>query len=81
MGVVTFVLPLKPVTGNIKQKILLIDYLGAFLTLGGCVLVLLPLIWVRLREVSYFLYSPCLLEIGRVVLLFLGLLEMSLVHS
>ncbi|KIJ39865.1 hypothetical protein M422DRAFT_174487 [Sphaerobolus stellatus SS14] len=43
--VVIFVLPLKPVTGDMKRKLLAIDYLGAILTLGGCALILLPLIW------------------------------------
>ncbi|KAF9475914.1 MFS general substrate transporter [Pholiota conissans] len=43
--VVIFILPLKPVTGNMKQKLLAVDYLGAILTLVGCTLVILPLIW------------------------------------
>ncbi|KAF7976092.1 hypothetical protein HWV62_7505 [Athelia sp. TMB] len=45
MVVVIFVLPLKPVQGDIKKKLLAIDYLGAMLTLSGCILVMLPLIW------------------------------------
>ncbi|KAN0079872.1 Major facilitator superfamily domain containing protein [Tylopilus felleus] len=43
--VVIFVLPLKPVEGNIKEKLLAVDYLGTILTLTGSVLILLPLIW------------------------------------
>ncbi|KAJ7434948.1 MFS general substrate transporter [Mycena latifolia] len=43
--VVIFILPLKPVHGNIRSKLLAVDYLGAFLTLAGCTLFILPLIW------------------------------------
>ncbi|KAL0952039.1 hypothetical protein HGRIS_008681 [Hohenbuehelia grisea] len=43
--VVIFVLPLKPVEGDIRRKLLAIDYPGAFLTLTSCTLVMLPLIW------------------------------------
>ncbi|KAH0834101.1 MFS general substrate transporter [Lanmaoa asiatica] len=43
--VVIFVLPLKPVEGDVKKKLLAVDYLGAILTLLGSVLILLPLIW------------------------------------
>ncbi|KAJ6595160.1 MFS general substrate transporter [Mycena vulgaris] len=43
--VVIFVLPLKPVQGNIRSKLLAVDYIGALLTLGGCTLFILPLIW------------------------------------
>ncbi|TFK32425.1 MFS general substrate transporter [Crucibulum laeve] len=43
--VVMFVLPLKRVEGDIRRKLLAIDYLGAGLTLGGCTLIILPLIW------------------------------------
>ncbi|KAG6907925.1 hypothetical protein DXG01_006855 [Tephrocybe rancida] len=43
--VVVFVLPLKPVQGNVRSKLLAVDYLGAGLTLVGCSLVILPLIW------------------------------------
>ncbi|KAG8215494.1 major facilitator superfamily-domain-containing protein [Butyriboletus roseoflavus] len=43
--VVIFILPLKQVEGNVKKKLLAVDYLGAILTLVGSVLVLLPLIW------------------------------------
>ncbi|KAF8869428.1 major facilitator superfamily-domain-containing protein [Infundibulicybe gibba] len=45
VGVVMFVLPLKQVQGNIRGKLLSVDYLGAGLTLVGCALVILPLIW------------------------------------
>ncbi|KAJ7834517.1 major facilitator superfamily domain-containing protein [Mycena leptocephala] len=43
--VVIFILPLKPVNGNIRSKLLAVDYLGAFLTLAGRTLFILPLIW------------------------------------
>ncbi|KAF9463988.1 major facilitator superfamily domain-containing protein [Collybia nuda] len=43
--VVLFVLPLKRVEGNIRRKLLIVDYLGAGLTLVACALVILPLIW------------------------------------
>ncbi|KAJ7479526.1 major facilitator superfamily domain-containing protein [Mycena latifolia] len=43
--VVVLVLPLKPVQGNIRSKLLSVDYLGALLTLAGCALFILPLIW------------------------------------
>lgn len=45
---VSLVLPLKPVEGNFGKKLAVVDYLGTVLTLGGCTLVILPLIWVRL---------------------------------
>ncbi|KAF8878954.1 major facilitator superfamily domain-containing protein [Infundibulicybe gibba] len=45
VGVVIFVLPLKRVQGNIRRKLLSVDYLGAGLSLVGCALVILPLIW------------------------------------
>ncbi|CAK5262070.1 unnamed protein product [Mycena citricolor] len=43
--VVVFVLPLKAVRGDIRQKLLAIDYIGTILTLAGCALLMLPLIW------------------------------------
>ncbi|RPD57343.1 MFS general substrate transporter [Lentinus tigrinus ALCF2SS1-6] len=42
---VLLVLPLKRVEGNIVKKLAVIDYLGSALTLAGCTLVILPLIW------------------------------------
>ncbi|KAI1785278.1 MFS general substrate transporter [Ganoderma leucocontextum] len=42
---VLLVLPLKPVEGNFGKKLAVVDYLGTVLTLGGCTLVVLPLIW------------------------------------
>ncbi|KNZ72287.1 hypothetical protein J132_04081 [Termitomyces sp. J132] len=45
MCVVIFMLPLKPVQGNVRSKLLAVDYIGAILTLAGCTLVILPLIW------------------------------------
>ncbi|KAF8634502.1 hypothetical protein AX17_004199 [Amanita inopinata Kibby_2008] len=44
-AIVLFALPLKPVRGSIKKKLLAIDYLGTVLSLIGCGLILLPLIW------------------------------------
>ncbi|KAF8520350.1 MFS general substrate transporter [Hysterangium stoloniferum] len=43
--VVMFVLPLKPVAGSITRKLMVVDYVGAVLALGGCTLILLPLVW------------------------------------
>ncbi|KAF8991171.1 major facilitator superfamily domain-containing protein [Cyathus striatus] len=43
--VVLYILPFKPVGGNLASKLAAIDYFGSFLTLAGCTLVLLPLIW------------------------------------
>ncbi|KAL9713421.1 hypothetical protein Ac2012v2_003030 [Leucoagaricus gongylophorus] len=43
--VVNFVLPLKSVAGDIKKKLLVIDYVGSTLTLFACTLIILPLIW------------------------------------
>ncbi|KAG6888354.1 hypothetical protein C0995_009047 [Termitomyces sp. Mi166 len=45
MCVVIFMLPLKPVQGNVRSKLLAVDYIGVILTLVGCALVILPLIW------------------------------------
>ncbi|KAF7975434.1 hypothetical protein HWV62_9563 [Athelia sp. TMB] len=45
MIVVQFVLPLKPVVGDMRQKLMAVDYLGSLLTLAGCALIILPLIW------------------------------------
>ncbi|KAL5536247.1 hypothetical protein ACEPAF_68 [Sanghuangporus sanghuang] len=43
--IVTYILPLKNVEGDIKRKLLAIDYVGTALTLSGCTLLILPLIW------------------------------------
>ncbi|KAF5321749.1 hypothetical protein D9619_001273 [Psilocybe cf. subviscida] len=43
--VVIFLLPLKKVTGDIRKKVLAIDFIGAFLSLVGCALIILPIIW------------------------------------
>lgn len=43
--VVNFVLPLKPVHGDIRKKLLVVDYVGSVLTLLACTLIILPLIW------------------------------------
>ncbi|KIJ12269.1 hypothetical protein PAXINDRAFT_101285 [Paxillus involutus ATCC 200175] len=42
---VLYVLPLKPVEGGVKRKLLAVDYVGTGLTLVGSVLIILPLIW------------------------------------
>ncbi|KAF9257929.1 MFS general substrate transporter [Marasmius fiardii PR-910] len=43
--IVVFVLPLKPVEGDFRRKLLAVDYLGALLTLASSAMILLPLIW------------------------------------
>ncbi|KAJ7865019.1 MFS general substrate transporter [Mycena olivaceomarginata] len=43
--VVAFILPLKPVQGEIRSKLFAVDYVGTLLTLVGCTLFILPLIW------------------------------------
>ncbi|KAH8110380.1 MFS general substrate transporter [Phellopilus nigrolimitatus] len=43
--IVTYILPLKSVEGDIRRKLLAVDYVGTALTLIGCTLVILPLIW------------------------------------
>ncbi|CAL1711998.1 unnamed protein product [Somion occarium] len=45
MAVVILVLPLKSVRGDFRRKLLVIDYLGVILTLAGCAMISLPLIW------------------------------------
>ncbi|KAI5118415.1 hypothetical protein M0805_002867 [Coniferiporia weirii] len=45
IALVNFVLPLKSVEGDMKKKLLAVDYVGTMLTLGGCTLLMLPLIW------------------------------------
>ncbi|KII90650.1 hypothetical protein PLICRDRAFT_107434 [Plicaturopsis crispa FD-325 SS-3] len=45
IAAVIFVLPLKSVEGDMRRKLMAVDYFGAGLTLVGCTLVLLPLIW------------------------------------
>ncbi|KAJ3796828.1 MFS general substrate transporter [Lentinula aff. detonsa] len=37
--------PSKPMTGGIVEKLKIIDYTGILLTVGGCTLIMLPLIW------------------------------------
>lgn len=44
-GIVLFVLPLKSVKGNIRTKLVVIDYFGTLLSLIGSTLIVLPLIW------------------------------------
>jgi hypothetical protein len=45
LAVIAFCLPLKAVHGDIKKKLMQIDYGGAVLTLGGTTLILLPINW------------------------------------
>ncbi|KAM6503007.1 MFS general substrate transporter [Amanita muscaria] len=45
IAIVLIFLPLKPVKGSIREKLLVIDYLGTFLSLIGSTLVILPLVW------------------------------------
>ncbi|KAE9390123.1 MFS general substrate transporter [Gymnopus androsaceus JB14] len=42
---VVFILPLKPVQGDMRSKLLMIDYVGVLLTLGACTMIMLPLVW------------------------------------
>ncbi|KAE9398876.1 MFS general substrate transporter [Gymnopus androsaceus JB14] len=42
---VVLILPLKPVQGNMRSKLLMIDYVGVLLTLGACTMIMLPLVW------------------------------------
>lgn len=43
--VVAFVLPLKRVKGNVKEKLLKIDYYGSVIMLCSATLILIPLSW------------------------------------
>ncbi|KIL63786.1 hypothetical protein M378DRAFT_106802 [Amanita muscaria Koide BX008] len=45
IAIVLIFLPLKPVKGSIREKLLVIDYLGTFLSLIGSTLIILPLVW------------------------------------
>ncbi|KAJ3748316.1 MFS general substrate transporter [Lentinula detonsa] len=42
---IVFLLPLKPVQGDARRKLLMIDYVGVFLTLAACTMIMLPLVW------------------------------------
>ncbi|KAJ3865081.1 MFS general substrate transporter [Lentinula novae-zelandiae] len=42
---ILFLLPLKPVQGDMHSKLLMIDYVGVFLTLAACTMIMLPLVW------------------------------------
>ncbi|KAJ3890263.1 major facilitator superfamily domain-containing protein [Lentinula edodes] len=42
---ILFLLPLKPVQGDMRSKLLMIDYVGVFLTLAACTMIMLPLVW------------------------------------
>lgn len=37
-----------------SRKLLAVDYVGVVLTLSGCALVILPLIWVRWVQLTFF---------------------------
>ncbi|KAF9440258.1 MFS general substrate transporter, partial [Macrolepiota fuliginosa MF-IS2] len=41
IAVVNYILPLKPVRGDIRKKLLVVDYIGCVLTLVGCTLIVL----------------------------------------
>lgn len=59
--IVMFILPLKRVEGDMKKKLAAVDYVGTALTLGGCTLVILPLIWVCMSSSFSTVYIPRLL--------------------
>ena len=63
LAFVMLVLPLKPVEGDITRKLAVVDYFGTALTLAGCTLVILPLIWVssgvHLSPSSWVLMAKC----------------------
>ncbi|KAJ4471420.1 major facilitator superfamily domain-containing protein [Lentinula aciculospora] len=42
---IVFLLPLEAVQGDMRSKLLMIDYVGVFLTLGACTMIMLPLVW------------------------------------
>ncbi|KAJ3848755.1 MFS general substrate transporter [Lentinula lateritia] len=42
---ISILLPLKPVQGDMRSKLLMIDYVGVFLTLAACTMIMLPLVW------------------------------------
>ncbi|GAW02960.1 MFS general substrate transporter [Lentinula edodes] len=42
---ILILLPLKPVQGDMRSKLLMIDYVGVFLTLAACTMIMLPLVW------------------------------------
>ena len=67
---VLLVLPLKRVEGNIGKKLAVVDYIGSALTLAGCTLVILPLIWVG----SVAMWVDCRLNV-----LFIGWRDLPLV--
>lgn len=43
MVIAHFVLPLKPVTGDVKEKIRQVDYIGVFLSASATVFLLVPI--------------------------------------
>ena len=50
IGVAWFLLPLKPVEGNIRDKLLKIDYVGSSLTILSSVLLLVRLLYLILLK-------------------------------
>lgn len=50
-----------------KKKLAAVDYVGTALTLGGCTLVILPLIWVCLTSSFSIVYIPRLLLFSRLI--------------
>jgi len=69
--VVLLAVPLKPVEGDFRRKLLVIDYVGVILTLAACTLLVLPLIWggVTFPWASAVVLAP-LCSGGLLVLLF-----------
>jgi hypothetical protein len=59
MVVVVFVLPLKRVKGNVKDKLKKIDYIGCVLMLASAVLILIPLSWYVLSNSSFVAMLMC----------------------
>ena len=59
---VQFFLPFKKVTGNWREKIGKIDYIGSILVLASTTLILLPLNW--LVELFSFVITQINLKIG-----------------
>ncbi|KAJ4487822.1 MFS general substrate transporter [Lentinula aciculospora] len=74
-AVVLLVLPVKPVAGNIRKKLFMIDYVGSFLTLIGCALIMLPLIWGGITFPWTHPVTLSLLSSGALVILLFCLYE------
>ncbi|KAJ7183008.1 MFS general substrate transporter [Mycena crocata] len=63
--VVVFVLPLKPVAGELRSKLRAVDYLGTLLALVGCTLLMLPLVWggVIFPWLSWVVLAPLISDV------------------